>query len=374
MDWQTGNILCVGVSWQPGTAFVVPVLGEGGEEFWSKSDKKRVLRALKRIFESEVPKIGQNIKFDDLFLSHDLDIHLKNVTFDTMLAYHLFNEEKGHALETLCNLYTNMGDYGREAAEYKTHMVDCPLPILWKYQGADADCTLRVALALDKQFDEAPEARRWVFEHIAMPLSIAAMHMEEHGVLVDMEKAENLVKTYDALVAEELQKLHAMPEVPEGFNHRSDNQKRALLFESLGLAPSSIITDKARAASVKREALEEIGVDAHEVIPILIRLAALEQIMKTFLKGAKPEAREKSKKGLLNKISKVDDRLHTNYRVDGTETGRLSHSPNIANVVGSGKAKAAEEARGLTPVEPSGEGGTTTTPDTKPSEPAIPTP
>ena len=344
LDWQTGNVLCVGVSWQPGTAFVVPVRGEGGEEFWSKSDKKRVLRALKRIFESDVPKIGQNIKFDDLFLSHDLDIHLKNVTFDTMLAYHLFHEEKGHALETLCNLYTNMGDYGREAAEYKTHMVDCPLPILWKYQGADADCTLRVALAIDKQFDEAPPERRWVFENITMPLSIAAMHMEENGVLVDMEKAEGLVETYDELVAGELQKLHAIPEVSEDFNHRSDNQKRTLLFEILGLSESGIMTDKARLPSVKKEALEVIGVDTHEVIPILIHLAALEQIMKTFLKGAKKEARETAKKGLLNKISLVDNRLHTNYRVDGTETGRLSHSPNIANVVGSGKTKAAEGA------------------------------
>ena len=344
LDWQTGKVLCIGVSWQPGTAFVVPVLGLGAEEFWSADDKKHVISALRRIFESDVPKIGQNIKFDDLFLSHDLDIHLRNITFDTMLAYHLFYEEKGHSLETLCNLYTNMGDYGRESAEYKTHMQDCPLDILWKYQGADADCTLRVAIEEDKQFDDAPPERRWVFENITMPLAQAAMHMEENGVLVDMEKADALVETYDALVAADLEKLHAIPEVWEGFNHRSDNQKRKLLFELLGLEPSSIITDKARVASVKIEALEEIGVDKHEVIPILIRLSGLEQIMKTFLKGSKKEMREKSKKGLLNKISLVDTRLHTNYRVDGTETGRFSHSPNIANVVGSGKAKKAAEA------------------------------
>jgi len=343
LDWQTGNVLCVGVSWQPGTAYIVPVLGLGAEEMWSPADKKRIIRALRRIFQSDVPKIGQNIRFDELFLAHDLEIYLKNVTFDTMLGYHLFNEEAGHALETLCNLYTNMGDYGREAAEYKTHMADCPLDILWKYQGADADCTLRVAIEIDKQFDAEPK-RRWLFEHVTMPLSEAAMHMEENGVLVDGEKAEKLVETYDALVVEQRALLDAIPEVPEKFNHRSDQQKRKLLFGErseggLGLEPSGIVTDKAKLPSVKREALEEVGVDAHPIIPILIRLAGLEQIMKTFLKGAKPETREKSKKGLLNKISKVDNRLHTNYRVDGTETGRLSHSPNIANVVGEGKSE-----------------------------------
>lgn len=351
LDWQTGKVLCIGVSWQPGTAFVVPVLGEDAEEMWSAGDKKRIINALRRIFESDVPKIGQNIKFDQLFLKYDLGICVKNVTFDTMLAYHLFHEEKGHALDTLCNLYTNMGDYSRGASEYKKDMAKCPLDVLWKYQGADADCTLRVALEIDKQFDAEPK-RRWLFENVTMPLAEAAMHMEEHGVLVDGEKAEKLVETYDALVVEQLELLHAIPEVPEKFNHRSDNQKRKLLFSlvsqgGLGLGPSSIITDKARVASVKKEALEEIGVDAHPIIPILIRLAGLEQIMKTFLKGAKPEAREKSKKGLLNKISKVDNRLHTNYRVDGTETGRLSHSPNIANVVGEGKSEEGAPIRAI---------------------------
>jgi DNA polymerase-1 len=343
LDWQTGNILCVGVTWQVGTAYVVPVLGLGAEEMWSPADKKRVIRALRRIFQSDVPKIGQNIRFDELYLAHDLEIYLKNISFDTMLAYHLINEEAGHSLEILCNLYTNMGDYGRGAAEYKTHMADCPLAILWKYQGGDADCTLRVALEIDKDFDANPK-RRWLFENVTMPLSGATMHMEEHGVLVDQEKADALVETYDRLVAEQKALLDDIPEVPEKFNYRSDQQKRKLLFGKpseggLGLEPSGILTDKARLPSVKKEALEEVGVGSHPIVPILIRLAGLEQIMKTFLKGAKPEQREKAKKGLLNKISKVDGRLHTNYRVDGTETGRLSASPNIQNVVGEGKSE-----------------------------------
>ncbi len=351
LDWQTGSILCVGMSWQPGTGFVVPVLGFEAKEMWSPADKKRVISALRRIFQSDVPKIGQNIRFDELFLAHDLGIHLQNVVFDTMLAYHLFNEEAGHSLDTLCNLYTNMGDYSHESAEYKTHMQDCPLDILWKYQGGDVDCTLRVALEIDKQLEAAPK-RRWLFENVTMPMSEAAMHMEENGILVDVEKAEKLVETYDALVVEQRALLDAIPGVPEGFNHRSDKQKRKLLFGAcseggLGLDPSSILTDKARLPSVKKEALEEVGVDSHPIIPILIRLAGLEQIMKTFLKGAKPETREKSKKGLLNKISKVDSRLHTNYRVDGTETGRLSHSPNIANVVGEGKSEEGAPIRAI---------------------------
>lgn len=351
LDWQTGNVLCVGVSWEPGTAYVVPLRGEGGKEMWSKADYKRIMAALRRIFEGDVPKIGQNVKFDQLFLKHDLDIHVKNITFDTMLAYHLFNEEKGHSLETLCNLYTNMGDYGREAAGYKTHMVDCPLDILWKYQAADADCTLRVAIEIDKQLEAEPK-RRWLFENITMPLATASMHMEENGVLVDGELAEKLVETYDALVAHELEQLHAISDLPQPFNHRSHAQVRKFLFGpkdegGLALDVSSILTDKARLPSVKKEALEEVGVDTHPIIPILIRLAGLEQIMKTFLKGAKPEAREKSKKGLLNKISKVDNRLHTNYRVDGTETGRLSHSPNIANVAGEGKSEEGAPIRAI---------------------------
>ena len=61
--------------------------------------------------------------------------------------------------------------------------------------------------------------------------------------------------------------------------------------------------------------------------------------MKMYLKGAKKEGRDKKKKGLLGKISAVDGRLHTGYRVDGTETGRLSASPTIQNIAGEGKSE-----------------------------------
>lgn len=340
LDWQTGNVLCVGVSWHPGTAFAVPVLGQHEKEVWTPEEKKRVIAALRRIFENNIPKIAQNGKFDLLFLKHNLGIEVENFTFDTMLAYHLFHEEVGHALETLCNLYTNMGDYGRDAREYKQEMALCPTGKLWKYQCADADCTLRVALILDEMLDADPKLR-WIFENITMPMSTATMHMEENGVLVDGEKAEKLVETYDTLVGVELAKLHAIPGVPEKLNHRADAQVRTLLFDTLGLSKSDILTDKSREPSVKKEALEEIGVDTHPIIPILIRVKGLEQIMKMYLKGAIPEKREegKYKKGLLSRISKIDYRLHTGYRVDGTETGRLSASPNIQNIAGEGKSE-----------------------------------
>src|SRR3990172_1695277 len=96
-------------------------------------------------------------------------------------------------------------------------------------------------------------------------------------------------------------KLHEIPCVPENFNHRSAPQMRRLLFETFGLKPSSIVTEKAKEPSVKIEALEEIGEYAHPSIPILIRIVRLEQIQKMFLTGAVPEKREDSEKGLLNK-------------------------------------------------------------------------
>lgn len=346
LDWQTGKVLCVGVSWEPGTAYVVPVRGLEAKEYWPPAKRKRVMAALRRIFGTDIQKVGQNGRFDQLFLGHDLGIEVKNYAFDTMLAYHLFHEEAGHALDTLCNLYTNMGDYSREARPYKKNMASCPLEIIWKYQAADADCTLRVALVLDEMLDAEPDLR-WVFENITIPLSVATMHMEENGVLVDRERADKLVETYDDLVAVEKKKLYAIPEVPEGFNYRSDNQKRALLFETLNLPRPSIVTAKKKLPSTKREALEEIGVGSHPVIPVLIRLTALEQIMKTFLEGAIKEKREQAKSGLLNRISKVDKRLHTNYRVDGTKTGRLSASPNIQNIAGEGKSEAGAPIRDI---------------------------
>ncbi len=350
LDWQTGHVLCVGLSDKEGTAFVVPVLGFMAEEFWSKKDKKRVIAALTRIFESDVPKIAQNGKFDLLFLKHDLGIEVLNFVFDTMLGYHLFHEEgQGQSLDALNGLFTNMGDYSKDSRPYKKDMKTCPLNMLWKYQAGDADCTFRVAMILMDWLADYPKLQ-WVMDNITMPMSDVVMHMEERGILVDQKLADKLVKTYDKLVEKDMQLLFGIEGVPEKFNPRSHPQKRKLLFETFGLPVSSIVTEKAKEPSVKTEALLEIGEDSHEVIPILLRLQGYNDIQKSFLTGAIPEKREankKKKKGLLNKISKVTGHLHTDYRVDGTETGRLSATPNLQNVVGEGKVAAGAAIRAI---------------------------
>ena len=345
LDWQTGKVLCIGFSAEEGTGVVVPIVGQWLTDIWSAADYKRVIAALTRLFASDVPKIGQNGKFDVLYLKYGLGIEVKNYAFDTMLAYHLFHEEgQGLSLSALRGLFTTMGDYDSSMAEWKTHMADCPTDQLWKYQAGDADCTFRVAMRIDDMLEEYPKLR-WVFDNVVIPMSETTMHMEERGVLVDMDLANKLVETYDRLVEESLKALHALKGVPEDLNHRSPIHIRKLLFETLKLPPSSIVTDKAKLPSVKAEALEEIGVDTHPAIQLLITINQLGQIQKTFLTGAIKEKRDKADKGLVNKVSKVSGRLHTNYRVDGTETGRNSAKPNLQNVVGKGKAVAGAPIR-----------------------------
>ena len=84
------DIVGISFSFSNNEAYYIPILFPGEIKDYNL-DKKIVISDLKAIWEdSKNSFIGQNIKYDCLVLAC-LDIKVKNIVFDTMLAAHLIN-------------------------------------------------------------------------------------------------------------------------------------------------------------------------------------------------------------------------------------------------------------------------------------------
>ena len=162
-----------------------------------------------------------------------------------------------------------------------------------------------------------------VYRNITHPLQEAIGVIEDNGVLVDKDKLLFLSTVYGEKIEEQQQdfweKAGVMVEVSK------PQQLQKLLYEDLKLP--ILKTTKKGAPSTAIGTLERLA-SYHECVPVLIELKKSIQIKKNFLTGM-PGAKSK---GLLPFIDD-DGRIRTNYRVDGTDSGRLSSfNPNTQNI------------------------------------------
>lgn len=75
-------------------------------------DKEQYRKVVKAVLESDIPKIGHNIKFDYRYLKVVEDIEIKNIVGDTLLISHyLDSRQRQRGLKILALEYTDMPHY-----------------------------------------------------------------------------------------------------------------------------------------------------------------------------------------------------------------------------------------------------------------------
>jgi len=332
-DFITGKILCVGFSWERGTGVVVPLLGQKQKILWNSEEYEEIIAGLKKFFNSSSFKIGQNAGFDIKFL-RKYGIEGKGFDFDTMLAHHLLDENAVgfHGLKDFAVLYTDMGAYEKGIEKYlpnKNVSYDAiPLEVLGKYCAKDVDCTFRCYEVFKPCLEK--EGLWPLFSKIVMPLQEVLTDVEYRGVLVDLRQFDVLEKRYGRELSEIETKVREFSEVrileeelnkgkksPKPFNLNSPTQIRKLLVDKLHLriekktAKGFISTDV--------EVLEGLQ-KQHEIPSLLLQHRKISKLRSTYVKG-------------MRKLVDDTGRIHTEYKIHGTRTGRLSSSrPNLQNI------------------------------------------
>ncbi|MFA5395447.1 MAG: DNA polymerase [Methanogenium sp.] len=371
-DWQKDEVFMVSFSWQEQTAVFI----DFRNEFFTKNHDY-VWKKLGEVFANDSKKIFHNGSFDIEFFMMK-GCYINNYYFDTLLAHHLVDENAFHGLEVLAAEYTDMGGYEIPLLQYVkqnkiANYADIPTDILYTYSPADADVTFRsykklLPLIYEQNLDK-------VMFTITMPAQVLLIMTEFWGVSVDVPYLKRTLVKYTKLIQEQEDIIKTTPQVIEyeqerkdriwkefklkynsgaaitkkkfptfnsymqsrkekdlkySFNSNSHLQLKELLIDKMKL-PIIKYTKRGKKVttnpSLDAEVLEIYATKhKHAFCAALSRVSTLNHLKSTFLDGIKER---------LDEYNKV----HTDYRVWGTKTGRISSKdPNLNNIPRTGTA------------------------------------
>jgi DNA polymerase-1 len=314
----------------------------------------RVVTMLRAILESPIKKGGHVGKFDNIFVRGEMGIQVKNFVFDTALAAYALDQESNIGLDTLSPIYRpDLERYWESMKQYldsETGYLNAPDPELLEYNCRDVDVTFSLWDSFPEQMFQRGKTE--LFETVLMPHQTELEDTEYVGVQVDVEATERLGRTmlsqaiemqHRALGmigrhphwwGEEEAKAHGLTkEQLRPFNLNSGQQLAKLLYEELRL-PITVYTKKTKKPSTDADALENIK-NQHPFVQELLTYRKTYKLLSTYIGWERrPDGTEGVNQEGTSILASVDEhgRLHTNFKVFGTETGRLSSSnPNLQN-------------------------------------------
>ena len=262
-------------------------------------------------------KALQNSKFDrQIFFNHGLD--LKGVTFDTLLADYLLNNQEKHGLSEI-----SFRLFGFKPPSFKDTVgknkdfsfVDIDEASI--YCGYDVFLTFKIVKIFKESFSKEKDELIKLFEEIELPLEPVLSQMEMNGITIDIPYLEKLSKELKSTLEDIESKVYELAE--ESFNLSSPKQLGEILFEKLNLDKKKSRKTKT-GWSTDAVVLERL-VDEHEIIQHLIKHRTLSKLLSTYIDA------------LPNLINEKTGRVHTNFNQAATATGRLSSSnPNLQNI------------------------------------------
>ena len=244
-------------------------------------------RLLSTVFSPEIKKTGHNVK-DLMGLLMKEGLSTEGFVFDTALAAYLLEAtESDYALERISVRYT-----GAEAA------------------GAEA--VFRLAPVLDAKLRELGMDE--LYYQAELPLCAVLAEMEAAGFFVDRKALHDFGESLNDGIAQLQQSIwnHAGHE----FNINSPKQLGTVLFDEL-LLPYGKKTKTGW--STNADVLEKLQ-GKHPIVDEVLEYRMLTKLKSTYADG-------------LLKVISEDGRIHTNFQMTVTATGRLSSTePNLQNI------------------------------------------
>jgi len=318
------DMVGISVSWQPGTAFYVPVghtkdalQGTDGKQY-SQLPRDAVISKLRPLLEDEsLKKTGQNIKYDMVVLATH-GVRFRGVEFDTMIASYLIDPTGGkHNLDDLALRYLDhkmipISDLIGTGAKATT-MDHVPVDRAAHYACEDADMTWRLRRLFEPMLAERNVAQ--LFADVEIPLISVLADMELAGVKIDLRVFGQISSKLNSQLEQAAEKVYEI--AGERFNINSSKQLQNILFDKLGL-PRLRKTKTGYSTDVG--VLEQLS-NEHPLPEMLLEYRTLEKLRNTYVKS------------LPKLINKKTGRIHTSFNQAVTATGRLSSSdPNLQNI------------------------------------------
>lgn len=292
---------------------------------------RTVLKYLAKAFEQIKTQIAHNGKYDAKWLRVN-GIHAK-VTFDTMLAAHLLDENRLKGLKPLARMLLGVAPWGIDTKDLRSQ----PLKPILKYNCLDTFYTYHIYLILREDLKAQPRLLR-LFKLMTMPANEKLIEVEQRGIWIDPEKLASAVniafKMRDELDAElmtyvpnpddptEDPKVLTWPKQGKKakwaeVNFNASNWMRWWMFEWLEfpiIERGKMKDDESPGDPSLAEAtmveLQERFPD-HPVLKLLVERAKWQKYCSTYVTR-------------YQEVADDQNRIHTVFKLAGTVTGRLS--------------------------------------------------
>lgn len=158
-----------------------------------------------------VTKVGWNLKFD-LQIFELYGIYVRGTVLDGMLMKYLLNEEKPNDLKSMVRRYLpEHGDYEKAEKFDKIPWDKKPLEPLCKYGCQDTDYTLRLAMFFESKLIEI--GMYPLFRHLIMPASRVLQHAEKTGLYLDRKFNQELLESYKPKIEQATSNCLNLPQV-----------------------------------------------------------------------------------------------------------------------------------------------------------------
>jgi DNA polymerase I len=281
--------------------------------------ERAALDALKPLLtDPGVLTIGHDLKFAwQVFALRGIEIAAYD---DTMLmSYALDAGRASHALESLAEHTFNHApvdlDALIKAGKTKITFDAVGIDRATEYAAEKADIVLRLWHALKPRL--AAERVRTVYETLERPLLAVLARMERRGISIDREVLSRLSGEFAQEAAALEAEINAL--AGETVNPGSPKQLGDILFGKLDL-PGGTKTRTGQWATGAR-ALEELAEQGHKLPQKILDWRQVSKLKSTYTDA------------LPGFVNPVTHRVHTNYALASTTTGRLSSSdPNLQNI------------------------------------------
>ena len=276
---------------------------------------------LRPLFESEsIAKVGQNMKFDILFL-RALGIEVKGEKWDTMIMHYLLDAEARHSMDSLAERYLNYSPIsietliGKGAKQLTMDMVG--VERVAEYAAEDADITLQLYDVLRPMLEKEHSLLK-LYHEIEEPMISVLADMEWEGVCINSEALHNYSATLSqklTSIEEEIREISGEREI----NINSSRQLGELLFAKMRIAAKPKMT-KTKQFCTDEEYLQSFAGE-HKVVDLILEYRGVKKLLSTYVDS------------LPQLVNPVTGHIHTSYNQAVTATGRLSSTnPNLQNI------------------------------------------
>ncbi|WP_258103000.1 DNA polymerase I [Marinoscillum sp. MHG1-6] len=312
LNTREAKLAGIAFSIKKGEAYYVVIPEDDKEAHAVASEFKGLLE------NPDILKIGQNLKYDIQVL-RNYNIQVKGKIFDTMLAHYLIDPETPHGMDVLAENYLDYKPIKFQelvgTGKKQKSIRDVDEEEVKNYACEDADITLQLKEKMEPEIKEFHLGK--LLHEVEEPLSFVLADMEYEGVKIDEKALASMSKELD----EESRKAQSQIFEIAGqeFNIASPKQLGEILFDKLKVMEKPKKTKTGQYATGE-DILSKLA-NEHEIASRILEFREYQKLKSTYVDA------------LPKLVSKVDGKLHTDYRQTIAATGRLSsNNPNLQNI------------------------------------------